>query len=230
MSIRRSGKGAFTLVELLVVIGIIAMLIAILLPTLGRARQQARTVVCASNLHQINLAFRMYIETNQGRFDSGRHWLTLLKPYYAGKTPRGNSADWIIDDNVLLCPEAAEKTTTSGTGAAFEPWTLSTSATGRMTASYGMVGGKEEVIVIHPAKDGKRVPLHFDSTQEYVLPLPTDTYTIGGMSRIATRRHLHVANVAFLDGGVDSIQLPELWKVDWTAQWIAPNPLPHTPW
>ena len=62
---RFATRSAFTLVELLVVIGIIALLIAMLLPTLGKARESARRTECASNLRQINLALLMFAHDNR---------------------------------------------------------------------------------------------------------------------------------------------------------------------
>jgi prepilin-type N-terminal cleavage/methylation domain-containing protein/prepilin-type processing-associated H-X9-DG protein len=70
---RRTTEG-FTLVELLVVIGIIALLISILLPALGKARDSANRAACGSNLHQIGLMLLIYAQDNKGSFPR-TYWL-----------------------------------------------------------------------------------------------------------------------------------------------------------
>jgi prepilin-type N-terminal cleavage/methylation domain-containing protein/prepilin-type processing-associated H-X9-DG protein len=86
-----SPKRAFTLVELLVVISIIALLLAILMPSLQKAREQGKRVVCASNQKQLGLAYVCYMAENSdkfpGVFSLGRWWSFSAPGYYLSEPP-----------------------------------------------------------------------------------------------------------------------------------------------
>ncbi len=107
-----SKKRAFTLVELLVVIAIIALLMSILMPALARVREQAKAVLCQSNLRQMGAAFDMYTSDNDGYFQQGweglpvdgcygcekpcsHWWIHTVRPYYGSP-------------DVCLCPMAVK--------------------------------------------------------------------------------------------------------------------------
>lgn len=80
MPLKSSVRRAFTLVELLVVIGIIALLVSILLPTLNRAREAARETQCMSNMRQWGVGFEMYVDENKGQVPL--------------RVPDGTAAEW----------------------------------------------------------------------------------------------------------------------------------------
>ena len=71
---------AFTLIELLVVIAIIAMLLAVLMPALGKAKEHAMSILCKNNLHQYSLGMAMYLHENENKYPLAWTFLYETRP------------------------------------------------------------------------------------------------------------------------------------------------------
>lgn len=195
--IRRS---AFTLVELLVVIAVIAVLIAILLPAIGRAKKQGKTVICATNLRALTGTLQSYISDTGKMVAAGGHngpmalWdyqllggKLTIPAYYT------NGGGHAAKDKIRICPETPRAVVSGIIGNAVEQWNCNGSTPyGKSVGSYVIngwlysasdpraktIGGNRwtaaEVYKVQGAKNEGMIPVFSDGSWHDFMPKPTD--------------------------------------------------------
>lgn len=243
-------KNAFTLIELLVVIATIAILMAIMAPSLRRTREVARTVVCQSHLKQWSLCLEMYTSDHDTKFmpgidedwETGRYsWIYTLIPYYN-------------DTAIRLCPKA-KKTVTQGGQLPWAAWDVSETNPNDFTllrdpiykiGSYGINWWVNDSDIVRGSHDQKnkwrtmgqkeagRIPMLMDcgfmlARPQASDPAPTEDGEFlwaqgGGMKRVCTNRHTGKVNVLFMDSTLRKVGLKELWQLKWHKNYQPKEP------
>jgi prepilin-type N-terminal cleavage/methylation domain-containing protein len=245
-------SGGFTLIELLVVIGVIAVLMAVLLPALGRARKQARAVACQGNLRQWGVALNLYAQDNEGRLPKDSIFL-IRGAAMTGQediSGKGDSYLGFHTQGMALCPSATKSIvpdpchpsyfTASGSsvkyagigGNTFNAWTI-TSPEPSFRASYGVNGW------VFSNLSGDRKSFWYPSVDVLAvknranIPVlldaggpgesPDDKYTAPPSSSFCIDRHLACVNGLFLDWSVRRVGLKELWTLKWHQSFNTAN-------
>lgn len=252
MSKTKQGYG-FTLVELLVVIGIIALLISILLPALGRARKSAQSVECMSNMRQIVLAVQAYAAQNNswlitplGWHPTGGYtiWGQVMRDwepsYFKSLFRETATADPTGYNSLLNCPSKDQPRSPVLSPPLWPPQYFDVRGTDRYEygMNYYLYYRKEPGS--GPASNFPRaararlnrishpaeVGYIFDSFGGfYVSWSGTSSQNVYG----ADLRHPGGANVVFLDGHGATLALGEILTPP-GPPWISPNLLKHKEW
>jgi len=229
----------FTLIELLVVIAIIALLMAILMPALKRARNQAKTVICQSNMHQWVSIFAMYTDDNDGYFPAGYHqgghvaqWYWAFQQYYKDKKIRfcpmamrnrvekaagkAGSASWAhLAGGTFYAWGQRQGERWSGGSYAVNSWATNP------PDEYGTPYGVENFWRTPHVKGVNNIPLFLDSIWLDGWPRHQDEppqymdHMSNSMTRYCINRHHGGTNSVFLDFSIRKVEPKELWKLKW---------------
>jgi prepilin-type N-terminal cleavage/methylation domain-containing protein len=232
-------RKAFTLIELLVVIAIIALLMSILVPVLKQVRDQAKAVVCQSNLHQWGTVFLMYTDDKEGRFLAGYHqgghvaqWYWALMDYYKDKKIRfcPNAMRNRVERTAGTAGSASWSHLAGGTFYAWgqsqgERWSGGSYAVNSWATNppdeYGQAYGPENFWRTINVQGVARIPLFLDAM--WLDGWPRDTNNPpdyrdqmhNSMTRYCIPRHHEGPHCVFLDLSLRLLGLKELWKLKW---------------
>ena len=240
-------KKAFTLIELLVVISIIGLLMAILLPSLRQARNQAKMVICQTRLKQMGLAFKLYTDDNKDLFFSdytqwweggtdNRMWkyyqneslrlCPMAQDIIAGNHVGGKVASWAWGSPRFVCGYALNEYVLS-------PPSGATSYDGCPVGYFWKsptVKGVSNTPLITDGSLWGGHPLHTNEPPRYDDEPPAHgSGQFNEMLRFCIDRHNGGINIAFLDWSVRKVGLKQLWRVKWHREFDISAPLPVWP-
>ena len=239
---KRSNGAAFTLIELLVVISIIALLMALLLPSLQRARNQARAVVCQAHLKQWGTILALYTEDNQGRLPGtggDALWFLRGSSLIEGDPNKPLVYQDINAKGIACCPMAVRSGGhgmfkgggIKGTsGSTFEAWEI-TSPLPPFRGSYGF---NNKVTIgfntteIFSIRGRANIPTLLDSSVPWGS-IPSERFwppmrEFGGYRSVCINRHNGHINVLFMDWSVRKVGLKGLWTLKWDSDWDTAGP------